>query len=341
MSKRYNIFLHLLFWSISVSISVLDIFSANLVAFNFFRILIAVIYHSIIFYFFYFLFVPTLFFKKRIILFTIAGFGFVGLYSIPVTYAYSMSIEYLYHFLTAKSIGPTKFVSLYPSVVYSQFMYALYGSLFRISNDWSKNRERQSELEKQNITNELALLRSQINPHFLFNTLNNLHSYIYREPDKASFGIIKLSEIMRYMLYESDVKLVPIEKEIQHIQSYIELQKLRYSEPDYVQFTIENETINTKIPPFLLITFVENAFKHGKTKGRKPCIIINLSITKNTLLFVTENYVKSVEMLDNSSSGFGLKNIKRRLELLYPNCHSLNISTQNDKFVVHLIINNP
>ncbi|MDP4207378.1 MAG: two-component regulator propeller domain-containing protein [Bacteroidota bacterium] len=197
----------------------------------------------------------------------------------------------------------------------------------------------QNELTAHNQTSEIALLRSQINPHFLFNTLNNIYSLVYQRSENAPEAVMKLSEIMRYMLYEASAEKVLLEKEINYLKSFIELQLLRIKNRDFVSFNISGDFTGRTISPMLLIAFVENAFKHGVKKGINPGIIINLDVTGNTLTFEVINYWKPGDSGNkDQTGGIGLVNIRRRLELLCPNRFDLRIEKKGDEHHVKLTI---
>lgn len=194
------------------------------------------------------------------------------------------------------------------------------------------------ELINQRQAGELALLRSQVNPHFLFNTLNNIYSLVYKKSDEAPEAVMKLSSIMRYMLYDATNDKVPLEQEIEYLKSFIELQKLRIENPDFVSLHIEGNAEGHFIAPILLISFVENAFKHG-SKKHIPGVIIRLLITKDRLNLEVVNYLKKATLLINEpETGIGLSNISRRLALIYPGKHSLLISKEAEIFRVNLEI---
>jgi ligand-binding sensor domain-containing protein/sensor histidine kinase YesM len=194
-----------------------------------------------------------------------------------------------------------------------------------------------TELTMQNQTSELALLRSQINPHFLFNTLNNIYSLVYQRSDHAPEAVMKLSEIMRYMLYEATSEKVLLQNEINYLKSFIELQLLRLKNKDFVSFNITGTTDNLTISPMLLIAFVENAFKHGVKRGNNPGIIINLDVLDNSINFEVINYCQKNDTSNkDQTGGIGLTNIKRRLELLYPNKFKLDILNTEETYHVKL-----
>lgn len=198
------------------------------------------------------------------------------------------------------------------------------------------------ELEARHIKSELNLLKSQVNPHFLFNTLNNLFSVAQKNNDmETANGLLKLSQLMRYMIYESNAEFVKVEKEFNYIKDYVELQKLRFEDSGLIKIDL-HVSINHEvafISPMILIPFVENAFKHGIGAGHQNQINIKLACENKTLFLKVENTFCHIEKaLENKSSGFGLENVKRRLKLVYPNQHKLLISSDEGFFKVDLEI---
>jgi LytS/YehU family sensor histidine kinase len=216
----------------------------------------------------------------------------------------------------------------------------IYAVLIRFMIFSIESQKLRDELINQQQAGELALMRSQVNPHFLFNTLNNIYSLVYRKSDQAGEAVIRLSSIMRYMFYDATTDKVPLEKEIEYLKSYIELQKLRIKNPEFVLLQIEGITEGCTIAPMMLISFVENAFKHG-SKKHNPGIIIHLSTSKDRIDFNIVNYLKKSTLTeDDQESGFGLANIRRRLELIYPGHHKMLISKDAQTFRIHLEIMN-
>jgi len=204
---------------------------------------------------------------------------------------------------------------------------------------WYQNQQLKTELENKNKTSELALLRSQLNPHFLFNTLNNIDSLIITNPDRASDAIIKLSDIMRFMLYDTSTDEVPLDKEVNYLKSYISLQQMRLKDPDFVTVTIEGNCHGKTIAPMLFIPFVENAFKHGQKNVASPGIEVKLTCLIDSINFEVINYVDDKkEMNKDDTSGIGLINTKRRLELLYPGKHEFTIEKENGSYKSNLRI---
>ena len=224
----------------------------------------------------------------------------------------------------------------------STIIYTLYALFIRLTINWIESERIKNDLIKQQQSSELALLRSQINPHFLFNTLNNIYSLVYSKSQEAPSAIMRLSSIMRYMLYDSNAEKVPLSKEIEYITSFIDLQKLRTHQENFVIFNINGSIQNRNIEPMLLIPFVENAFKHGSKKA-SPAITLSLNILPSQIFFSVTNPMREENTVwDNPSNGnhggFGLENIKRRLNLLYPNKHTLTISKENNLYQVELLL---
>ena len=192
--------------------------------------------------------------------------------------------------------------------------------------------------EKAQLATELKFLRSQVSPHFLFNVLNNLVSMARYKSDLLEPSLIKLSGLMRYMLYEANESKVSTAQEIDYIRNYIALQKMRFEDDVDIRTTIQDEGDVYAIEPMLLIPLVENAFKHGVATGNNQFISINLTIGDYTLsLSVKNSFVKDGSSKD-SNSGIGLNNLKARLNLLYPQRHKLTIDESNDIFNANLII---
>jgi LytS/YehU family sensor histidine kinase len=217
---------------------------------------------------------------------------------------------------------------------------SIYAMLLRFSIDWFDAQKFKDELIKERQASEIALLRSQINPHFLFNTLNNIYSLVYNKSDEAPEAVMKLSSIMRYMLYDSNTDLVAVNKEVEYLNSFIELQQLRITQKGFVEIKVNGSMENRTIVPMLLIPFVENAFKHGD-KNHEPGIFIQLNLESDRLVFTVSNYIKlNNQAITDDTGGFGLENIKRRLGLLYPDKHELTINKSEDKFKIELTILN-
>jgi LytS/YehU family sensor histidine kinase len=200
-----------------------------------------------------------------------------------------------------------------------------------------KQAAQQLRIEKQEA--ELNYLKSQTNPHFLFNTLNNIYSLSRDKSDMAPESILRLSKILRFMLYETSGDYIPIELEIKIINDYIELEKLRYDESLYVNFNYNIEDMKQALPPLLLIPLVENAFKHGVSETRlKPFVEIHLSVNKRILELEVRNSTESSSDKRTVKESIGLSNLRRQLELLYTD-HTLSLQYGESDFTAVLKIN--
>lgn len=211
----------------------------------------------------------------------------------------------------------------------------IFAAAIKLTKHWYNEQNLKKQLEKQNLISELALLRSQINPHFLFNTLNNIDSLIHLNQEMASVAIMKLSDILRYMLYEANADKVSLEKEIQYINSLIDLHSIRFTKKDFIKFDIKGNYKNVMISPMLFVPFVENAIKHGDKNAHPPGIKIELLVTENEITFMIENYIGN-HINKDETGGIGLLNVRRRLELLFTNKYNLDIKQQGQKYIVKL-----
>ena len=201
----------------------------------------------------------------------------------------------------------------------------------------SKAEKERSRLEKENVINQLDMLRHQVSPHFLMNTLNNIHTLIDISSDKAKDAVIKLSKLMRYLLYDTADNSTTLKNEITFLESYVELMKLRVSEKVDIILNIPPEIPNKNIPPLLFTSFVENAFKHGISYKNSSFIIIDI-ITDNKAMDVTVKNSNHKKKEPDQSSGIGLENSKKRLDLLYGKDYELDIVENDEIFSVHLTI---
>ncbi|HXC04007.1 MAG TPA: histidine kinase, partial [Bacteroidia bacterium] len=194
------------------------------------------------------------------------------------------------------------------------------------------------DLNKKNYDMELALVKNQIHPHFLFNTLNNIDVLIEKDAAKASDYLKKLSDILRFMLYETKTELIPLQKELDYIGKYVELQKIRTSNPNYVRYNVEGDPGKLMIAPLLFIPFIENAFKHAENTNLENAITILLQPDKNTITFTCTNLYSQNALNPAGSGGLGNDLIRKRLELLYPGKHKLEVSNTKGTYNVKLII---
>jgi LytS/YehU family sensor histidine kinase len=227
-----------------------------------------------------------------------------------------------------------------PFIFAPTFFALVAGTVYRFVADRIRAEKIRQEKQAEQLSTELKFLRSQINPHFLFNVLTNLVSLARKKSDQLEPSLIMLSDLMRYMIYDSDDKKVFLEKEVEYLKNYIALQQLRFGNDVEIQTNIHiNGTEEYRVEPMLLIPFVENAFKHGVGWIKDPWIIIRLKAEEQVLIFEVENKFDAADKLHKDESpGIGLANVRSRLQLLYPKRHKLIISNKNDIFKVLLTL---
>ena len=284
------------------------------------------IWATIIFYLFYGYFIR--FFEQRqfvkYLLFSIASSIAITFLLLPIHKLFFAPFDIFNY----RIFGPP---------IAGSFILAQCGCLVRGFENWFTDIQHKSELENRNLKNELELLKAQVNPHFLFNTLNNIDSLIEKAPKDASKALISLSDMLRYMIYDTKTDLVPLRNEIAHIRHYIELQQMRFRQTDYVSWSFDDNS-SAMIAPLLLVPFIENAFKYAYYTNKVPVIEINLNCSDNDLHFSIKNYFNADRQPIERTGGVGLENVKRRLALVYPGKHNLEIKQENHTFMVDLKI---
>ncbi len=227
------------------------------------------------------------------------------------------------------------------SVMFSQILIIVVSTAVRMGGIGVMNELKIRDLRTKHVQTELKLLKSQINPHFLFNTLNNLYVMAGKGSDtRTAEGISGLAQMMRYVLYETDTDLISLSKEADQISRFIELQKLRFADDDDVtiEYTFDENEVDVSLPPMLLIPFVENAFKHSVSLQQPTVIEIELSANSDQVAFMVRNTVNRIRQKDEDTVSLGLNNVKRRLELLYPEAHELTIAEDETMFSINLTI---
>lgn len=212
------------------------------------------------------------------------------------------------------------------------------GFIFKFFIDWFKKKEKINRLERENLQSRLDLLKSNIAPHFIFNTLHNIDTLIFTNQNKASESIIRLADIMRYMLKDANVDRTVLQSEITNIENYIELEKLRWKDPLFINLAVKGDFTKLEIAPMLLIPFVENAFKHSLDSNMKDGITISIEAQNRSLSFSCQNYFDGSSISTDGSHGIGLATVKKRLNLIYPHRHSLRISDSGGLYAVNLEI---
>ncbi|MDH6311611.1 sensor histidine kinase YesM [Parabacteroides sp. PFB2-10] len=216
---------------------------------------------------------------------------------------------------------------------------AMLGTLFQVTRSWYRVEAARKELEQNRTQAELQNLKSQLNPHFLFNTLNNIYSQIAFSPEKAQESVHELSRLLRYVMYDSSQPFVALESELAFVHNYVELMRIRLPEHVEVKTFIEADTPQAKIAPLLFISLVENAFKHGVSNSHPSFIGINIHQVGDeiTCTIINSYYPKETDK-DKSGSGIGLSNLRKRLTLLYPHSHTFTYGKEGDNYRAYLSI---
>lgn len=195
-----------------------------------------------------------------------------------------------------------------------------------------------SQIEKHALERQLQYLKYQVNPHFLMNTLNNIHALVDIDPERAKTSIVELSKLMRYVLYEGNNKLTSLSREVQFLRNYVQLMSMRYSDNVRISLDVPEILPDSMLPPLLLVIFVENAFKHGISYRTKSFVEISLKPQADRLLFNCRNSRQQKPQDENMKGGVGLSNVRRRLDLLFPGNYTLDIKEQEDTYTVCLDI---
>lgn len=240
---------------------------------------------------------------------------------------------------------------LFPEVIFKSAAGLIFGPsvlvfvaslIYRRVTDGIRRERARKEYEAQQTAAELKLLRSQVNPHFLFNVLTNMVALARQKSDRLEDALIRLADLMRYMTYDTQATQVTVQQEMDYLRSYIELQKLRFSDAMHIELDIRMDTDAARlfIEPMVLIPFVENAFKHGASQLVQPYILIDLSVAEGLLaLKVVNPYDSDPDATKDDHSGIGLENVRTRLKLTYPDKHSLTIDDRSNVFTVILNLN--
>lgn len=231
----------------------------------------------------------------------------------------------------------TKFVV--QSYLSSLFIVIFVGML-KFAEDWFELEAKRKEVENEKLTAELRFLKAQINPHFLFNTLNNLYYLAFTNSPNTTEVIAKLSQMMRYMIYDSNHAKVPVSKEIEYMENYISLEKLRLNNQIPIQFEVYGNTNSHSIVPLIFIAFLENAFKHGVSNNAKEAWVnISIKFEGNNCIYQVENSKIPKNTNNEEKSGIGLQNLQRRLDLSYPDNYTLNVEDNPQSYSVTLNLN--
>ena len=337
LHRKREILIHTTFWAVYLSFIITHITSYQTgPQIHWGRVLLAALismsYLIVLSYLNYLYLIPAFLLRKKIGAFIMAFVAcFVALTVVRIgveTLAFGKSWE------TQSSVRTQIIVQ---STI-SDLFIVLFIGLLRFASDWVRFDAHRRQLETEKLNAELKFLKAQVNPHFLFNTLNNLYYLSTIKSDTAPLVISKLSEVMRYMIYDSNHEQIELAKEIEYMQHYIGLERLRLKEGVPLEFEVTGCT-DMLISPLILITFLENAFKHGISNASDQCWIkARLEVNKTQLVYtITNSKVKTVSYPEEGE-GIGLKNVKRRLDLSYPGKHHLRIDDREASYSVTLTI---
>lgn len=336
MKKQVQIIIHSFVWLILVFLPILlsfgknEIMSLNKIPNWAFMILL----NTGIFYFYFSYFNKIFLKKEKIISYIVASFFIVAIYSIIKIILYDQIRPFL-------NVGEDtrSFIAKFWIGSLANILYISIAIFLNFTSFWFKNQRIKEQLEKKSLESELNLLKHQVNPHFLFNTLNNIHTLVYKKSDNATDAVLKLSHLMRYMIYETQNPKVALEKELEQIHNFIDLQKLRFNKNATISFDKKGSVDKIFIAPMLIIPFVENAFKHGNLSKENSFIKINVSVINKIFTIEIVNSINNSPVNKDEYSGIGLENVRKRLELIYPKKHKLKIANIENNFVVNLSVN--
>ncbi len=277
----------------------------------------------VFFYINYYVLVPNLYFEKKYVQFGVTlllwylGIAYLPVVLIPATpppghVPHHHGMFFLHHF--------------------SQFLVVLlFSSMLKINNRWK-------EAERQKLTADLSFLKAQVNPHFFFNSLNSIYSLALMRSDKTAPAVVKLSGMMRYVIVDAAMDHVSLDKEVQYIEDYVEMQRVRLGDTMSLTYKADISTPGLQISPLILIPFVENAFKYGVNPEEESPIRLEISTSGRNLIMILENRKVVRSLGENLRGGVGIVNVRSRLKLLYPGKHDLLIKEDSDKFSVYLSI---
>ncbi|WP_055437159.1 sensor histidine kinase [Lacinutrix algicola] len=300
---------------------------------------IPLFFSAIVFYINYFVLVNRYLFPKKMLQFILVNLGLILFFLFFKEYIEDHYFQELVkkRLENTRRIGPPFKIAIYIQIL--TYMAPLFLAVaLKTTKQWVKTEAKRKEAANFKLQSELQHLHYQLQPHFFFNSLNNIYAMVDISPDQAKTSIHSLSKLMRYMLYETNVESILLSKEIDFMKKYIDLMKLRVSDKTVVNYSFPVKETGIKIAPLLFISLIENAFKHGVSASKESLIAIDMICKDKTVTFTIENdnYPKLSE--DKSGSGIGLQNIVKRLELLYPDRHEFKTTLKADRFLVHLEI---
>ena len=338
MSKKRITYIHIFIWLFAIFANLpysnINQYSppAQIVA-N----IIGFLYLMVVFYLFYLVMVPLFLNKKKIDMFF--GVSFLAVLIMPCFGYTILFLSRAFFEGTFQHFYRDYTLKMHMSGYFPVLTAAVFGSFFGVIINWFKTMNQSAELDKQKLAVELDLLKSKLNPHFLFNTLNNIDALIHQNSEEASAALIRLSDMMRYLTYETSSDVVDLNREIEYIRNFIDLYRIRIKIPEDIVFNVNGDQ-NIMISPALFVPLIENVFKFASFRMKKPCVDIRLSTDNGIVVFEVSNYYeKNVNSRNTGHSGYGLINLKKRLDLAYSGKYQLIIEPDDLLYHVKLTIN--
>ncbi len=287
MSKKRIVYIHIFIWLFAIFANLpYSNLRDGLPPRQIVSILIGFFYLMVVFYLFYLVIVPRFLSRKKLAEFF--GLSFLIVLIMPFFGYTILFLARAYFEGTFHNFYRDYSLKMHMSGYYPVLTAAVFGSFFGVIINWFTTMNQKSELDKQKLAVELDLLKSKLNPHFLFNTLNNIDSLILKNPKEASAALIRLSDMMRYLTYETSSEVVDLSREIEYIRNFIELYRIRIISPDDIRFEVHGD-LNVRISPALFVPLIENAFKFAIFRNKKPCVDINLSSERGFVVFKISN----------------------------------------------------
>ncbi len=322
---RKRLLQHLIFWLGVIAYFTIGYGAPGRYGETFFRVLVFLPGHIFLTYLFFYWLIPNFLIPRKFFLFFLFG---------ALTYFLSLAYAYFINFYVLKLLQLESIWVGSPLIGQTTMLGTALAIKFL--KQWYRQKQLTQELQQVNTLTELKLLRAQLHPHFLFNTLNNLYAHTLDQSPRAPEIVLKLADLLRFMIYESNVAYIPLVKEISLLTQYMDLEQLRYGNRLDLSIIIRGETEGKMIAPLLLLPLLENAFKHGTSNQLDQCwISLDLQLTEDHLHFRLINSKEKI-VEEKTVGGIGLQNVKKRLELLYPGKHQLNITEDAEVFIVNL-----
>lgn len=337
ISKYYKVFVHVISWlaAFSIQVSLFSLHYGTQIAFQ--RGILILLIYLFLFYINWFYLIPHFYSRRKFFVYTIWILSLLLVMTIlrtKIDVYYNIFLGSLKYPMVRNLIIRRFFISLFVC----SFIWIV-SSLLRIANLYTYESNQKRTLLQQNTEAEIKLLKSQLNPHFLFNALNNIYALVLTNSENAANSLMSLSQLLRYIIYDASVEKVSLEKEITYLKYYIELESLRLVNKNNLEVSIEEINSTLQIMPLVFIPFVENSFKHSNI-NQNGFIKVRLKLERKTLIFSCENsYSKNVTQVKDKIGGIGLQNSLKRLELFYPGKHILQVSDNSNIYSIFLTLN--